>query len=132
MNFVTAMLSHGLGSGWIKLIISLYILSGIPFPEKHIIMYFCYSGVYHRGKSCRGVLISTMKKYLTAFKIYCWARQRQIPIFEYTELGFLLQWYKYIQNIESPSLDIHYFKNKCQISSNVCYISGHIKTLFMH
>lgn len=80
--------------------ITLYSI-GIPFPEKQM-MYFWYSGVYRRGKSYRGVLISTMTKNVTLFLKYCWARQRPIPIFKYTELELLLQWYKYIQKYRIP------------------------------
>ena len=69
----------------------------IPFPKKHIVLYFSFSGVYRKGKSGPGVLIYTMKADLTAFKIYYRARQRPIPIFEYTELELLLMGYKYIQ-----------------------------------
>ena len=70
---------------------------GLPFSEKSLIFYFCYSGCYRKGKYDRGVLLSTMKKDLTAFRRYCKARKRPIPMFEYTELELLLLGYKTFQ-----------------------------------
>ena len=49
------------------------------------------------GKAGPGVLVKTMRADLTGFKKYCKARQRLIPIFEYTELELLLMEYKYVQ-----------------------------------
>ena len=96
------MLFLDFANGWKKLYNMILYSIGIHFPEKHIILYFSFNMVYIKGKAGLGVLVGTMRADLIAFKRYCKARQRLIPIFEYTELEFLLMGYKYIQKKVSP------------------------------
>ena len=95
----------------------------IPFPEKHIVLYFCFSGVYRKGRSGPGVLVTTMKADLTVFKMYCRARQRQIPIFEYTELELLFMSYKYIQKYRK-ALFIHPHSHKQMSNFLKCLLNS--------